>query len=155
MSAGTIGTFLLAYGTAGVAGNFLAGWRIARSLRLTFLTCGSLLTLTLVLLSILGGSNGLALGLLVVWGLAYGAVPVCSQSWFVASAPDAPEAATVLFTWSFLLTICVGALFDGLIVDAASTSAVTSIGAVPAIVMVVALWLIRRTDRIGESVTVS
>ncbi len=155
LSPGTISAFLLVYGAAGMAGNFLAGWGIARSLPRTFLTCGSLLALVLVLLPILGASNGPALGLLVVWGLAYGAVPVCSQSWFVASAPDTPEAATVLFTSSFQLTICVGALVGGLIVDAASTSAVMGIGAAPAIVMVVVLWLMRRADRIGEPVRAS
>jgi len=28
-------------------------------------------------------------------------VPVCSQTWFARAAPDAPEAAAVLFTSSF------------------------------------------------------
>jgi hypothetical protein len=42
-----------------------------------------------------------AVVLLIVWGLAYGAVPVCSQTWFAQTAPQAPEAASVLFTSSF------------------------------------------------------
>lgn len=139
VNARTISTFLLVYGLAGLVGNILAGWAIARSLRCTFLVCGSLLAATLLLLPILGATNGVTLGLLAAWGLAYGAVPVCSQTWFLSSAPQAPEAATVLFTSSFQLTICIGALLGGVIVDATSTSTVMTCGAASAILMVVAL----------------
>jgi len=71
---------------------------------------------------------------LVAWGVAYGAVPVCSQAWFARAAPDAPEAATVVFTASFQATISAGALAGGFVVDAVSVPAVMTCGGVAAAV---------------------
>ncbi|MFI6027316.1 MFS transporter [Amycolatopsis magusensis] len=120
--------FLLAYGIAGIAGNFLAGSTVDRRPRRTFAVVAGTLAATTALLPVLGGSPTGALVLLVVWGLAYGAVPVCSQIWFAKAAPEAPEAATVLFTASFQATIAAGAWLGGLVVDAYSPSAVLLFG---------------------------
>ncbi|MCX5121780.1 hypothetical protein OG992_31940 [Micromonospora sp. NBC_00362] len=80
------------------------------------------------LLPVLGTAAATAMLLLVVWGLAYGAVPVCSQIWFAAAATGAAEAATVLFTASFQATIALGALLGGVVVDATSPSTVMVLG---------------------------
>lgn len=120
---GLIGAFLLAYGIAGVAGNFLAGSR------LSFLAVTGLLAGSVGLLPLLGGSDLGAFGLLVAWGVAYGAVPACSQALFFRAAPEYPEAATVLFTSSFQAMIAVGALLGGVVVDASSPSVVMLCGA--------------------------
>ncbi|UJW30940.1 MFS transporter [Saccharothrix sp. AJ9571] len=125
---GAITLFLLAYGIAGIAGNFLAGSTVDRRPRRTFAAVAGTLAVTTALLPVLGGSPPGALVLLVVWGLAYGAVPVCSQTWFAKAAPEAPEAATVLFTASFQATIAAGAWLGGLVVDAFSPSAVLLLG---------------------------
>ncbi|GHG27474.1 hypothetical protein GCM10017667_75380 [Streptomyces filamentosus] len=52
--------------------------------------------------------------LLVARGAAYGALPVCSQTWFAWAAPEHPEAASVLFTASFQAAISLagGAALD-------------------------------------------
>ncbi|MFG3440758.1 MFS transporter [Nonomuraea sp. NPDC047897] len=135
-----VSSFLLAYGFAGVAGNFLAGAVIARSLRTAFAGAGVLIAAATLLLPVAGTAAAGALGLLLVWGLAYGAVPVCSQTWFARSAPHAPEAATVVFTSSFQATFALGAFLGGVVVDAASVSAVMVCGGVVAAVMAVSLW---------------
>ncbi|WP_370948593.1 MFS transporter [Amycolatopsis sp. cg5] len=98
VSPALITVFLLVYGIAGIAGNFIAG---GLRLRVAFTGSACLLAATTLLLPVLGGLDLVALLLLVTWGLAYGAVPVCSQTWFAKAAPQAPEAATVLFTSSF------------------------------------------------------
>lgn len=126
--AGAVGVLLLAYGAAGIAGNFLAGPLLGRSLRGTYLTATLLLSGAVWLLPLLGRWDLGASGLLLLWGLAYGAVPVCAQSWLARSAPHAPEAATVLFTSSFQAAISAGALLGGLTVDAASLSTVMLCG---------------------------
>jgi predicted MFS family arabinose efflux permease len=135
-----IAVFLLAYGAAGVVGNFVAGTTVSRHLQATFGTSACMLAAATLLLPVFGRSGIGALLLLIVWGLAYGAVPVCSQTWFSMSAPHAPEAATVLFTASFQATISIGALAGGFVVDAASTSAVMLLGGSVAILMAVATW---------------
>jgi predicted MFS family arabinose efflux permease len=77
--------------------------------------------------------------LLIVWGIAYGAVPVASQTWFSKAAPHAPEAASVLFTASFQATISIGALVGGVILDRTSPSAVMLLGGCTAVLMVLAV----------------
>jgi predicted MFS family arabinose efflux permease len=125
---GAITLLLLAYGVAGFAGNLLGGAAAARWTRAAFGVSAAALAAATVLLPVLGAGPAGAAVLLMAWGLAYGAVPVCSQTWFAASAPHAPEAASILFTASFQATIGVGALAGGAVVDHASPSAVMLFG---------------------------
>ncbi|MFC9251273.1 MFS transporter [Amycolatopsis thailandensis] len=131
-----ITVFLLVYGTAGIAGNFVAGAAIARDLRLTFLTAAGLIGVATCALPFVGDSKAGALVLLVVWGFAYGAVPVCSGTWFARAAPRAPEAASVLFTSSFQATLSAGALLGGFVVDWVSIPTVMVVGGVLALLAV-------------------
>lgn len=105
-----------------------------------FASAAATIAAATALLPVLGRSEAGALALLVLWGLGYGAVPVCSQTWFARAAPRNPEAATVLFTASFQATIAAGALAGGHVVDRASLGAVMWCGAVTAyLVVLVAL----------------
>lgn len=129
---GLITVYLLAYGVAGIVGNFLAGAWVRRALRGTFAVATGLLATATSLLPLLGTSRSGVLVLLLAWGLAYGAVPVCSQAWFVSASPHAQEAASVLFTSSFQATMALGALAGGAVVDAVSTTAVMLCGGIAA-----------------------
>ncbi|OZM82858.1 MFS transporter [Pseudonocardia sp. MH-G8] len=139
----SITAYLLVYGAAGLAGNFAGGLAVARAPSGTFCVAAAALAAATMLLPVFGRTDVGAVALLVVWGLAYGAVPVCSQTWFVTAAPHAPEAATVLFTSSFQATIALGALLGGVVVDAASTSAVMVAGGTVALLVPLALGLFR------------
>ncbi|MFE1349956.1 MFS transporter, partial [Streptomyces sp. NPDC058757] len=75
-----------------------------------------------------------------VWGVAYGAVPVCSQTWFAKAAPGSPEASSVLFTASFQATISIGALAGGTVLDLSSPSTVMTLGGLAAALMVLVTW---------------
>ncbi|MCR6483724.1 MFS transporter [Amycolatopsis sp. OK19-0408] len=119
-----ISLYLLVYGAAGIAGTFLR--------RLNFAVAATLIAAATIVLPHVGPIGALAV--LVVWGVAYGAVPRCSQAWFARAAPDAPEAATVLFTASFQATLSAGALTGGFVVDAVSAPAVMTCGGVVAVV---------------------
>ncbi len=136
----TITVFLLAYGAAGVVGNFLGGANVVRRPRVVFALAGALIATTTFLLPVLGRWPAGAAVLLVVWGIAYGAVPVCSQNWFTKAAPHSPEAASVLFTASFQATISLAALTAGGIVDHTSPSTVMVFGGLTAALMVPAVW---------------
>jgi predicted MFS family arabinose efflux permease len=113
-----IGLFLLVYGVAGLIGNLVAGLWAARRLLTTFMTCSALIAAATVLMPVMGRSTAGALLLLVVWGLGYGGVPVCSMSTFAQAVPESREAATVWFTSSFQAVLSTGALLGGLVVDA-------------------------------------
>ncbi|MFH8385384.1 MFS transporter [Kitasatospora sp. NPDC018058] len=138
--------FLLVYGIAGVVGNF-AGGAWAGRWRSTFTTAIGLLAASVLLLPVLGTTRPGAALLLVVWGLAYGAVPVCAQTWFVRAAPHAPEAATAVFTASFQATISIGALAGGVVVDASSTSVVMVVGGCIALVAAAVAHVSASRDR--------
>ncbi|WP_405607816.1 MFS transporter [Streptomyces sp. NBC_01508] len=125
---GTVTLFLLLYGAAGIAGNFLGGTAVVRHPRATFVTAAALISGATLPLPVLGRWDIGAIALLTVWGIAYGAVPVCSQTWFANASPQTPEASSVLFTASFQATISVGALVGGLALDRSSPSTVMLLG---------------------------
>ncbi|GAA4902400.1 MFS transporter [Streptomonospora salina] len=117
MPAGIMGGLLLGYGAVGIAGNFLAGAGAGRNARSTVLAIAIALTAALPVFA-LAGTTPLGGGAaLLLWGLAYGGVSVGLQSWMIAAAPRAAEAATALFVCAFNAAIASGALVGGLVVD--------------------------------------
>jgi predicted MFS family arabinose efflux permease len=147
VSPSMVTAFLLAYGVAGIAGNFVGGALVHGRPRLAFALAAGLLACATMLLPVFGRWPAGAVVLLLVWGVAYGAVPVCSQRWFAASAADHPEAVSVVFTASFQATISVGALLGGAVLDATSPSTLMVVGALPALLMVAVVGARRTRSR--------
>ncbi|MET8570125.1 MFS transporter [Streptomyces sp. NPDC004783] len=133
--------YLLIYGAAGIAGNFLGGSTVGRRPRATFAAAAAMLAGATLLLPVLGGSDVGAVTLLIVWGVAYGAVPVCSQTWFAKASPGFPEASSVLFTASFQATISIGALAGGAVLDRSSPSVVMALGGLAAVLTALVAWV--------------
>ncbi|MFF2012350.1 MFS transporter [Streptomyces sp. NPDC058195] len=131
---------LLAYGAAGIVGNFLGGSTVGRYPRATFAAAAGLIAGATLLLPVLGWSDVAAVALLIVWGVGYGAVPVCSQTWFARASPDSAEVSAVLFTASFQATISLGALVGGAVLDRSSPSTVMVLGGMTAALMVLVAW---------------
>jgi len=132
-SASVIGTLLLVYGVAGVLGNFAAGAGASRSPRGVLLAISLVLAATVCLMPLIGGSVITATVLLAVWGVSYGGVSVSTQTWLLAAAPDAREAASALFVGVFNGSIALGAFVGGLAADGAGIEAVMYLGAVLAV----------------------
>lgn len=124
----SLSSYLLIYGAAGIAGNFLAGWGVSRNLGRTLALITMTLPVALALLPVLGTWRVAAAGLLVAWGLAYGAVAVSLQAWVFKTAASTTEAATALVDCAFNLSISLGGLIGGLAIDGISASAVMWIG---------------------------
>jgi predicted MFS family arabinose efflux permease len=137
----TITVVLLAYGVAGMIGNFICGSAVSRYPRATFAAVAIAIAGATILLPVLGGGLPGAIVLLVIWGMAYGGVPVCSQTWFAKSAPRSTEASSVLFTASFQATIAIGALAGGLVVDRSSPAAIMTIGGAVALLMALVAYV--------------
>ncbi|MEU5884244.1 MFS transporter [Spirillospora sp. NPDC047279] len=106
-----IGGFLLAYGVAGVAGNFWAGARAARDPRRTLLLISLALGAVVLLVPLAGGWA------VIAWGLAYGGVSVSTQALLMRSPGGAPETASAVFTSAFNIAIALGALIGGRVAD--------------------------------------
>ncbi|MFE5484169.1 MFS transporter [Streptomyces sp. NPDC056527] len=141
VSEGLVGVLLLGYGLAGVAGNFLVGPAAGRSPRRTLAVLSAGLTAALLALAVTGGTTPAGAALLLLWGLAYGGVSVGLQSWFMAAAPEDVETATGLYAGVFCLSIALGALLGGLLLDATTlvavlcTGAALTLAACPAVVL--------------------
>lgn len=124
-----VGPLLLGFGAAGIVGNFVAGVAVARRLRRTVLGIVVALAVVLALHALLGTGAVGGIALLLLWGLAYGGVSVSLQSWMIAAAPRAVEAATALWVSVFNLAIGLGALVGGLVVDHTALVGVLWLGA--------------------------
>lgn len=124
-----IGPVQLGYGAAGILGTFLAGMAAGRNVRVTVAATGVLLSAVLLLFPLIGGTPVTGIALVVLWGVAFGAIPVGVQMMIFSAAPDAPEAATSLNTAVFNLAIALGALAGGIIVDTLSLTAVMWVAA--------------------------
>ncbi len=136
---GQISTLLLAFGLAGLAGNFGAGAGAARSPRVTLVVICGVLAGTVLLVPLVplvgrgtGVSGPAALmavgGLLAVWGLSYGGVSVSTQTWLMAAAPGAREAASALFVAVFNGAIALGAFLGGRAADSWGPTGVMWLG---------------------------
>ncbi|GGS68888.1 MFS transporter [Planobispora rosea] len=132
---GMIGVLLLAFGVAGVCGNFIAGVLITRRLRQTVYGIAVLLAAAMAALAVTGHGVLSAAVILIVWGLGYGAVPVTFQTWILNAAPTATEAASSLYVSAFNLSIALGAFLGGWAVDTVSTVSVLWTGGVLAVLV--------------------
>jgi predicted MFS family arabinose efflux permease len=116
-SASAITLVLLGFGIIGLASNFAVSAVVARKLK------GSLAIMTLLLLSamfMMSFVKDLApavVGLIILWGIALGAIPLCLSVWMQNAAPDLPEAASALFVGTIQVAIAVGSSAGGAIVD--------------------------------------
>ncbi|MGW1075611.1 MFS transporter [Streptomyces sp. NPDC002537] len=128
VKASLIGTLLLIYGVAGVAGNFLAGSRVGTAIKGTLLMISAVLAVSVLLVPKLGVSTPGALILLAVWGISYGGVSVSTQTWLSTAAPEAREGVTSLFVGIFNGAIAVGATAGGRMVDGFGTESVMYLG---------------------------
>ncbi|MEV7323807.1 MFS transporter [Streptomyces sp. NPDC093970] len=108
---------LLGYGVAGLAGNFAAGAIIGRSLRTVYSIAAVLVAASVILLNTLTGAAPAVIVLVVLWGAAFGAVPLALQTWILQASPDAPESGLALLVSVLQISLAAGSLVGGLIVD--------------------------------------
>lgn len=108
---------LAAYGLAGVFGNFLGERATAQDVQRAFVGVALLLAASIVIAALLG-TNGYAMFLAVVlWGTAFGAVPVCVQIWTYQAAPAQFETGSAVMVSVFQIALAVGAFGGGGLVD--------------------------------------
>jgi predicted MFS family arabinose efflux permease len=104
-----VGAVLLAYGCGGVLGLALAGAVVARrpdaALAVDIVTMGLSLVLAATVASMIG-----VIGVVVVWGMAFGALPTLTQTVMLRAAGDATDAATALVNATTNVGIAGGAL---------------------------------------------
>jgi predicted MFS family arabinose efflux permease len=129
-------TLLLVYGATGFVGTFFGGSLVARSVRVAALTAALLLAAALLLSTLIGGGIVGGAAVVVIWGVAFGLIPVALTGWMMQAVPDAQEAGQALLVSGFQVAIASGSLIGGLVVDGAGISSTMLVSA--ALVMVAA-----------------
>lgn len=112
-----VSALLLVYGAAGFVGTFLGGSLAARSVRATAVLTSLLIASALLLSTMIGGGIVGAAAVVVLWGIAFGLVPVAVTTWMLNAVPDMPEAGQALLVSAFQVAIATGSLLGGVVVD--------------------------------------
>ncbi|WP_234332234.1 MFS transporter [Streptomyces sp. NRRL S-87] len=151
LGAGAVAGLLLAYGVAGIAGNFLAGLTLALTVPGT--VCGAAAALAAVAgaLPLCAGSPVLVAVLVTVWGAAFGAVPLSLQTALAGAVPEAPESALAVFVTAVQLSLAAGSLLGGLVADGPGIPAAMAAGAALAGSAAVAAAVLLRARRVRGS----
>ncbi|MFB9869219.1 MFS transporter [Vreelandella sulfidaeris] len=114
-----VGSLLLLYGAAGILGNIAAGMFAGRHPYRAVLAIPSLLLIVVAAFPLLGVQPSSGVMLLMLWGAVFGSVSVSIQTWILRTAPNT-EAATALMAFTFNMSIGLGAMVGGRVVDATS-----------------------------------
>lgn len=112
-----VGPLLFGFGVAGMIGNFVAGSAFSPRVHRSVLVISVALAVAMPFFLLMGQTAAGGVILLIVWGLSCGGVSVGLQTWMIKAAPQAVEAAASLWVAVFNLSIGLGALVGGVIVD--------------------------------------
>jgi len=112
----TVTLALLVFGIAGIAGNFVAGVTLSRSVIGTLSIAKFVLAAAVVLLPLLAHSVVGVFILLVVWGIVWGALPLAAQTWMAGASPSGVESGLALFVTTIQLAIAAGSVLGGIAV---------------------------------------
>ena len=108
---------LAGYAVAGIVGAF-AGERLAvLEIRRAFVVAAVLLAAAVMIAIVTAGTPAAAISLVMIWGAAFGAIPVCVQIWMYSSSPRLYEAGSALMVSAFQISLAAGAAIGGLLVD--------------------------------------
>ncbi|PLZ01230.1 MFS transporter [Burkholderia sp. WAC0059] len=113
----TITWLLLGFGIIGFFSNFAASAAVTRNLKASAAAMVSLLMFSLLLMPLLRHSQPAVTAVVLGWGIAFGALPLCFSVWIQRATPDLPEAGSALFVSIIQVAIAVGSLVGGTVVD--------------------------------------
>jgi predicted MFS family arabinose efflux permease len=122
-----ITAILLGFGLVGMLANFAMAGTITTHLRASL---GAVVLLMVIAQLALPELQGMAVSLAVlVWGVAYGAIPLGVSSWMQLTSPHLPEASSAMLVTTFQIAIASGSLFGGVVVDHAGVPSALWLGA--------------------------
>lgn len=144
---------LAAYGVAAFAGNFIAGKVVAKHTKATLVGVSVLVAATTIAVPNIAMVPALSIALLVLWGAAFGGLPVALQTWMYKASGEEKESGQVVFNSLFQWALALGALFGGLVVDGLGVAPAIMLGGGLALVAAAVVWLVAKGDG-GETTEV-
>ncbi|PRD13339.1 MFS transporter [Pantoea coffeiphila] len=112
-----ISLILLVIGAAGFTGTLLIGRVLQRAFYQTLIVIPLLMALTALALIGFGGTTGVVIALLALWGLTGTSAPVGWWAWIARVFPDDAEAGGGLFVAVVQMSIALGSTVGGLLFD--------------------------------------
>jgi predicted MFS family arabinose efflux permease len=116
-SASSITWLLLGFGIVGFVSNFAFSAMVTRNLKASLATVVVLLMFALSTMPLLRHSEPAVTVTVLVWGIAFGAIPLCLSVWMQFVTSDLPEAGSALFVGMIQVAIAVGSMVGGTVVD--------------------------------------
>jgi len=145
----TLALILLGFGLANFFGTLAAGWLMERSLRLTLIVMPTLVgAAALAMLTLPVSLTGLTL-LVMLWGFAFGGVPVAWSSWVARALPDEAESAGGMVVAAVQSSIAIGAAIGGLVYG---LSGITGVFIIAGCIMLAAAMIIAYRVRVSPVV---
>lgn len=144
LSPSDLSLLLMAYGAAGLFGTLLCEVMVREfGVKRTFL--GNMIIVVVAVLSAsqLSDSALTASFLVVLWGLAFGALPVCLNIWLYQASPALFETSSAMMVFVFQIALASGAFFGGLLADQLGTSSSFLLGGILALLAVITIFLTR------------
>jgi predicted MFS family arabinose efflux permease len=138
-SVSSITWVLLGFGIIGFVSNFAVSAVVGRNLKAALLTTVVLLLTALVTMPLLKHYAPAVTAVVMAWGVAFGAIPLCMSVWMQRATPDLPEAGSAMFVGIIQVAIAVGSSVGGAIVDRAGIPTDFWFGAVLAVLGIVAI----------------
>jgi DHA1 family purine ribonucleoside efflux pump-like MFS transporter len=117
LDAAIVSGLLFAYGVSTVVGNFAGGAFAGRNLHSTVVATVWIFVLSLAAMAVFATSPIFAGAALLIWALSWGMAPVGTQLWLYNATLHAPEAAQAMNTSVFQLSIGLGSLAGGIVVN--------------------------------------
>lgn len=117
MSAITL--LLLAFGVIGFFSNALTSIVVAKRLKTSVAVMTTLLLGALSTMLLFDHSRIAEIAAMLMWGIAFGALPLCFSVWIQHGTADLPEAGSAMFVSVIQVAIALGSLVGGEIVDRA------------------------------------
>ncbi|SAK50298.1 major facilitator transporter [Caballeronia temeraria] len=127
-SLSTITLLLFGFGLVGFFSNALMSMAVSGHLKksvamMILLLLGAMSSMLLLEHSLIGETAGMLL-----WGIAFGALPLCFSVWIQRGTADLPEAGSAMFVSIIQVAIAVGSAVGGTIVDRAGVHADFTLG---------------------------
>ncbi|MFC0399822.1 MFS transporter [Paraburkholderia rhizosphaerae] len=142
-SVSSITWVLLGFGIIGFVSNFAVSTVVGRNLKGALLTMAVLLLAALLTMPLLKQSAFAVTAMVMAWGVAFGAIPLCMSVWIQRATPDLPEAGSAMFVAIIQVAIAVGSSVGGTIVDRVGIPSDFWFGAVLAVLGIVAISSLR------------
>lgn len=144
-SMSSVTLLLLGFGIAGFLSNIAFSATVTRNLKRSLMLAAMLLSCVLLTLPLLSHSQMGVAALLMVWGVAFGGIPLCCSVWMQRATPNDAEGGSALLVCIVQVAIAIGSSVGGAVVDHQGISANFALGGALAVAGILTL----ATARVG------